>query len=97
MLFVFFVVPKSFNAGAEGSIVVENIKNSGQAGYGYNVITGEYADMLSSGIVDPTKVTRCALPNAASVAAMVLTTESLVADKKEPPAPMAPDPGMGMY
>ncbi len=86
------------NAGLEGSVIVENIKNSGKVGYGFNALTEEYADMLTAGIVDPTKVTRSALQNAASVASMVLTTESLVADIKEPtpPAPPAPDMG-GMY
>ncbi len=89
------------NAGVEGSVIVENIKKSEKVGYGYNALTEEYGDMISFGIVDPTKVTRSALQNAASVAQMVLTTESLVADKKEP-APAAPampaDGGMGgMY
>lgn len=86
------------NAGLEGSVIVENIKNSDKVGYGFNALTEEYADMISSGIVDPTKVTRSALQNAASVASMVLTTESLVADIKEPApaAPAAPDMG-GMY
>jgi len=86
------------NAGLEGSVIVENIKNSGKVGYGFNALTEEYADMLTAGIVDPTKVTRSALENAASVASMILTTESLVADIKEPlpPAPPAPDMG-GMY
>ncbi len=77
------------NAGLEGSVIVENIKNSDKVGYGFNALTEEYADMISSGIVDPTKVTRSALQNAASVASMVLTTESLVSDKKKP-APAAP-------
>ncbi len=88
------------NAGLEGSIIVERIKNAHKVGYGFNALTEEYGDMISFGIVDPTKVTRSALQNAASVAAMVLTTESLVADKKEPmAAPAMPaDPGMGgMY
>jgi chaperonin GroEL len=89
------------NAGLEGSVIVANIKAKNQIGYGYNALLDEYADMISAGIVDPTKVTRSALQNAASVAAMVLTTESLVADKKEPAgaAPAMPmDPGMGgMY
>ena len=87
------------NAGLEGSVIIDTIKKSQQTGYGYNFVTDEYCDMVSAGIVDPTKVTRSALQNAASVAAMVLTTESLVADKPEPPAPAAPmDPGMGgMY
>lgn len=86
------------NAGLEGSVIVENIRNSGKVGYGFNALTEEYADMIPAGIVDPTKVTRSALENAASVAAMVLTTESLVTDVKEPtpPAPPAPDMG-GMY
>lgn len=86
------------NAGLEGSVIVENIKNSDKVGYGFNALTEEYTDMISSGIVDPTKVTRSALQNAASVASMVLTTESLVSDIKEatPPAPAAPDMG-GMY
>ena len=77
------------NAGMEGSIILNDIKNSGKVGYGYDFLNGKYGDMLSMGIVDPTKVTRSALQNASSVAAMVLTTESLVADKKEP-APAAP-------
>lgn len=86
------------NAGLEGSVIVENIKNSGKVGYGFNALSEEYTDMISAGIVDPTKVTRSALQNAASVASMVLTTESLVADIKEPApaAPAAPDMG-GMY
>ena len=86
------------NAGLEGSVIIENIKREGKVGYGFNALTEEYADMIPAGIVDPTKVTRSALQNAASVAAMVLTTESLVADIKEPaPAvPAAPDMG-GMY
>ncbi len=87
------------NAGLEGSVIVDTIKKSGKLGYGYNFVTDEYCDMISSGIVDPTKVTRSALQNAASVASMVLTTESLVSDKPEPPAPVAApaDQGMGMY
>ena len=88
------------NAGLEGSVIVENIKKEGKVGYGFNALTQEYGDMIGFGIVDPTKVTRSALQNAASVAETVLTTESLVADKKEPaPAPAMPaDPGMGgMY
>lgn len=88
------------NAGLEGSVIVENIKRSNKVGYGFNALTEEYGDMLGFGIVDPTKVTRSALQNAASVAIMVLTTESLVTDIKEPAAaPAMPvDPGMGgMY
>ena len=86
------------NAGIEGAIVVDMVKNSGKVGYGFDAATETYGDMISNGIVDPTKVNRSALQNAASVASMVLTTESLVADKKEPvaPAPAAPDMG-GMY
>ncbi len=87
----------AFNAGVEGSVIIDNIEKSGKIGYGYNVLNGKYGDMLSAGIVDPTKVTRSALQNAASVASMVLTTESLVADKKEPApaAPAAPAEGGG--
>lgn len=88
------------NAGLEGSLIVEHVKKAAKVGYGFNALTEEYGDMISFGIVDPTKVTRSALQNAASVAAMVLTTESLVADKKEPMAPpaMGGDQGMGgMY
>ncbi len=77
------------NAGLEGSVIIENIKRAGKAGYGFNAYSEEYVDMIPAGIVDPTKVTRSALENAASVAAMVLTTESLVTDIKEP-APAAP-------
>ena len=86
------------NAGLEGSVIVENIKKANKPGYGYNALTEEYTDMLEAGIVDPAKVTRSAIQNASSVAAMVLTTESLVADiKEENPVPMAqPDMG-GMY
>ena len=87
------------NAGVEGSVIVDKIMNAGKVGYGYNASTETYGDMLEAGIVDPTKVTRSALENAASVAAMVLTTESLVSDIKEPApaaAPAAPDMG-GMY
>lgn len=86
------------NAGLEGSVIVENIKRENKVGYGFNALTEEYTDMMSAGIVDPTKVTRSALQNASSVASMVLTTESLVADIKEPAAPAAPAPDMGgMY
>ncbi|MEZ7902800.1 MAG: chaperonin GroEL [Ruminococcus bromii] len=87
------------NAGLEGSVICENIKKANKVGYGFNALTEEYTDMVSAGIVDPTKVTRSALQNASSVAAMVLTTESLVTDIKEPAAPAAPAaPDMGgMY
>ena len=77
------------NAGMEGSVIIDNIVRSGKVGYGYNAYSSEYVDMIPAGIVDPTKVTRSALQNAASVAAMVLTTESLVADKKDPAADAA--------
>ncbi len=88
------------NAGLEGSVIIDKIRTADKVNYGFNFATEEYVDMFSAGIVDPTKVTRSALQNAASVAAMVLTTESLVTDKKEPvqPAPAAPAGGMdGMY
>ena len=87
------------NAGVEGSVIINRIKNENKIDFGYNARTEEYVDMISAGIVDPTKVTRSALQNAASVAAMVLTTESLVTDIKEEKVPAAPmDPGMGgMY
>ena len=86
------------NAGLEGSVIVENIKREGKVGYGFNALDEEYTDMIAAGIVDPTKVTRSALQNAASVASMVLTTESLVADIKEPAPPVAAAPDMGgMY
>ena len=91
------------NAGLEGSVIIDKIKNS-KKGVGFNFLTEEYVDMVSAGIVDPTKVTRSALQNAASVASMVLTTESLVADKEDPNANAAAAagagmgaPGMGMY
>ena len=83
------------NAGLDGSVVLENVKKADK-GVGFDAYKEEYVDMISAGIVDPAKVTRSALENAASVAAMVLTTESLVADKPEPPAPPAPGGGMGM-
>ena len=88
------------NAGIDGSVIVENIKNAQKPGYGYDALKGEYVDMIERGIIDPTKVTRSALQNAASVAAMVLTTESLVADipAPEPAAPAGGAGGMGgMY
>ena len=85
------------NAGLEGSVVIDAILRNGSTGYGLNISNGEYGDMLSMGIVDPAKVSRSALQNAASVAAMVLTTESLVADIPEP-EPAQPAGGMGgMY
>ena len=88
----------SANAGIDGSVVLEKVKTSDKVGYGFNALNETYCDMISAGIVDPTKVTRSALENAASVAGVLLTTESLVTDKPEPPAPAAPAPDMGgMY
>ena len=87
------------NAGLEGSVIIDKILSSGKVGYGFDAYKEEYVDMIPAGIVDPTKVTRSALQNAASVAATVLTTESLVADipEKEAPAPAAPGGMGGMY
>ena len=87
------------NAGIDGSVVLENVKKADKVGYGFDAYNETYVDMISAGIVDPTKVTRSALENAASIAATMLTTESLVADKPQPPAPAAPAaPDMGgMY
>ena len=89
------------NAGVDGSVVYEKVKNSGKVGYGYNAYTEEYCDMIASGIVDPTKVTRSSLENAASIAGCVLTTESLVVDKPDPAADAAmaaaAAQGGGMY
>ena len=90
----------AINAGLEGSVIIDTINREGKVGYGFDAYTETYGDMISAGIVDPAKVTRSALQNAASVAAMVLTTESLVADKPEetPAAPAMPAGGMGgMY
>ena len=87
------------NAGFDGGVVVDKILSSGKVGYGFDAYNEVYCDMMAAGIVDPTKVTRSALQNAASIASVILTTESVVADKKEEnPAPAAPAPGMGgMY
>ena len=82
------------NAGLEGSVIIDNIRRNGKDGYGFDAYKEEYVDMISAGIVDPAKVTRSAIQNAASVAAMVLTTESLVTDIKED-VPAAPAGGMG--
>ncbi len=79
----------ALNAGLEGSVIIDKIISSGKTGYGFDAYNEEYKDMIPSGIVDPTKVTRSALQNAASVASMVLTTESLVADIKDPAADAA--------
>ena len=94
----------AYNAGVDGSVIFDRISNSGKAGYGYNAYTEEYCDMIGTGIVDPTKVTRTALENAASIASCVLTTESLVADKPDPQqdaaiaaAQASAAAGQGMY
>jgi chaperonin GroEL len=86
----------AINAGVDGSVIVNTLLTSGKVGYGYDAYQETYVDMIPAGIVDPTKVTRSALQNAASVASMVLTTESLVADSKEEKDPMAGAPGAGM-
>ncbi|MBQ7523440.1 MAG: chaperonin GroEL [Oscillospiraceae bacterium] len=83
------------NAGVDGSIIFEKVRNSKKLGFGYNAYAETVVEMIANGIVDPTKVTRSALENAASICSCVLTTESLVADKPEPPAPAAPAGGMG--
>ena len=87
----------ALNAGLEGSVIIDKIRRSRKVGYGFDAYSEQYVEMIPAGIVDPTKVTRSALQNAASVASMVLTTESLVADIKEdvPPAPMPQGGGMG--
>jgi len=87
----------ALNAGLEGSVIIDKIITSEKVGYGFDAYNETYVDMIPAGIVDPTKVTRSALQNAASVAAMVLTTESLVADIKEPEPPAPPMPAGGMY
>jgi len=85
------------NAGLDGSVILEKVRSSGVNGYGFDAYKEEYCNMIECGIIDPAKVTRSALQNAASISAMVLTPESLVADKPEPPAPAMPNPEMGMY
>ncbi len=86
------------NAGLDGAVIIAKIRESGKIGYGFDAYNEKYCDMLECGIVDPAKVTRCALQNAASIASTVLTTEAVVSDKKEPIAPAAPQGGMeGMY
>ena len=87
------------NAGVDGSVVFEKIRTSGKVGYGYNAYTEQFVDMVAAGIVDPTKVTRSSLENAASISACVLTTESLVADKPDPAADAAMNAAAagGMY
>ena len=88
------------NAGVDGSVIVNTIKNSKKPNFGYDALKNEYTDMVVSGIIDPTKVARSVLQNAASVAATLLTTESIVTDIPTPPAPAAPMGGGdmgGMY
>jgi len=90
----------AYNAGAEGSIVVAKVRESKEKNYGYNALTDEFEDLVAAGVIDPTKVTRTALQNAASIAGLLLTTEAVVVEKKEdkPTAPSAPGAGMGgMY
>jgi len=85
----------AINAGLDGSVILEKVRASGKLGFGFDAYKEEYCDMVASGIIDPAKVTRSALENAASVSAMILTTESLVADKPQPPAPAPAAPDMG--
>ena len=86
------------NAGIDGAVVVAKVRETAKAGYGFDAYNERYCDMLESGIVDPAKVTRSALQNAASIASTVLTTEAVVSDKKEPTPMVAPNPEMGgMY
>ncbi|HKY96981.1 MAG TPA: TCP-1/cpn60 chaperonin family protein, partial [Gemmatimonadaceae bacterium] len=89
------------NAGGEGSIVIEKVRNSKEANFGYNALTDEYENLVEAGVIDPTKVTRTALQNAASIAGLLLTTEALIVEKKEEKngAPAGGPPGGmgGMY
>ena len=88
------------NAGLEGAVILDKVEASNDPAYGFDAAKEEYCDMIKAGIVDPTKVCRSTIENSASVASMVLTTESLVADIPEPPAPVAPagpDMSGGMY
>jgi chaperonin GroEL len=71
------------NAGGEGSIVIEKVRNSKEANFGYNALTDEYENLVEAGVIDPTKVTRTALQNAASIAGLLLTTEAIIVEKKE--------------
>jgi chaperonin GroEL len=82
------------NAGQEGSIVVDKVKN-GKGGFGYNAATDTYEDLIEAGVIDPTKVVRSALQNAASVASLLITTEALVAERPKPEGAAAPAPGGG--
>ena len=83
------------NAGGEGSIVVEKVRSSKDDAFGYNALTDTYENLVQAGVIDPTKVTRTALQNAASIAGLLLTTEALIVEKKED-KPAAPAPGGGM-
>jgi chaperonin GroEL len=86
----------AYNAGAEGSIVVEKVRSSKDDQFGYNALTDVYENLVTAGVIDPTKVARTALQNAASIASLMLTTEALIVEKKEDkPAPAGP-PGGGM-
>ena len=89
------------NAGGEGSIVIEKVRNSKESNFGYNALSDEYENLVEAGVIDPTKVTRTALQNAASIAGLLLTTEALIVEKKEEKnggAPGGPPGGMGgMY
>ena len=86
----------ALNAGVDGSVIIERLKNS-EPGIGFNAATGELVNMIDAGIIDPKKVTRSALQNASSVSALLLTTEAAVATIPEPEAPAMPDPSAGMY
>jgi len=86
------------NAGAEGSIVVEKVRSSKETNFGYNALTDTYEDLVAAGVIDPTKVTRTALQNAASIAGLLLTTEATIVEKKEEKSASSPAGGMGgMY
>jgi chaperonin GroEL len=85
------------NAGYEGSIVVDKVINNNTPAWGFNALTEKYEDLLAAGVIDPAKVARCALQNAASVASLMLTTETLIAEKPKKEAPAAPMPGAGGY
>jgi chaperonin GroEL len=85
------------NAGYEGAVVVEKVRQSSEANFGFNAETEKYEDLVAAGVIDPTKVTRTALQNAASIAALLLTTEALVSETKEDQQAPAMPPGGGMY
>ena len=88
----------ALNAGLDGSVILNEVLKANKVNFGFNALTNEYTDMVESGIIDPTKVTRSALENSASVAGVFLTTESVIADIPEPAAPQMPAGGMGgMY